>query len=129
MKTDITTKEDVILLVDSFYDKVKTNSTIGFIFNDIAKMHWSEHLPVMYSFWATILLGEQSYQSNPMTKHILLNKKITLMPEHFKEWLRLFTETVNELFEGEKAAEAKDRAASIARLMFHKINKEASIDF
>jgi len=42
----------------------------------------------------------------------------------FNEWLRLFRSTVDELFIGEKAEEAKVRAENIARLMLHKIESE-----
>lgn len=41
MKNDITNKSDIKLLVDTFYDKVKANSTIGNIFNDIAKVDYN----------------------------------------------------------------------------------------
>ena len=64
MKKDIETREDIIKLVDVFYDKVKKNEILGYIFDDIAKIDWSKHLPVMYSFWASILLGEFQRQKD-----------------------------------------------------------------
>ena len=122
MKKDLSNREDVELLVDTFYDKVKANATIGFIFNDIAKVDWKNHLPRMYSFWASILLGEHSFSGNPMDKHIQLSKIATMTDIEFSEWLNIFAQTTDELFEGEKAEEAKKRATNIARLMLHKIN-------
>ena len=121
MKNDITNKSDIKLLVDTFYDKVKANSTIGNIFNDIAKVDWQYHLPKMYSFWASLLLDEHSFSGNPMLKHIELSKLTPMTEIQFSEWLLLFTQTTDELFEGKKADEAKTRAANIARLMLHKI--------
>ena len=121
MKNDITNKSDIKLLVDTFYDKVKANSTIGNIFNDIAKVDWQYHLPKMYSFWASLLLDEHSFSGNPMLKHIELSKLTPMTEIRFSEWLLLFTQTTDELFEGKKADEAKTRAANIARLMLHKI--------
>jgi hemoglobin len=94
---------------------------LGPIFNDMAKVDWTLHLPKMYNFWASILLGEQSYDGNPMTRHIQLSRSIPLTENEFNEWITLFTRTVDDLFEGEKAEEAKTRAANIARLMLHKI--------
>lgn len=123
-KTDITTREDIILLVDTFYKKVKTDKTLGFIFNDVAKIDWQHHLPKMYSFWSSILLGEQSFTGNPMQKHVSLSKITTMTSTEFSEWLLLFTTTVDELFVGETANEAKIRAGNIARLMLHKIEAE-----
>ncbi len=122
MKKDLYNREDVELLVDTFYDKVKANATIGYIFNDIAKVDWENHLPLMYSFWASILLGEHSFSGNPMDKHIQLSKIAPMTDKEFSEWLKIFIQTTDELFEGEKAEEAKTRASNIARLMLHKIN-------
>lgn len=121
MKTDIAKKEDVILMVDTFYQKVKKDEAIGYIFNEIAGVNWEHHLPKMYSFWASLLLGEQSYHGNPMSVHIDLSRKVSLGENEFSAWIRLFRETIDELFEGEKATEARQRAEDIARLMLFKI--------
>jgi len=121
MKPDISSKEDIKLLVDTFYNKVQTNATLGYIFNDVAKLNWDEHLPKMYSFWGSLLLQEHSYQGNPMQIHVELSKITTMSSVEFSEWINLFYQTVDELFEGEIASEAKIRAANIARLMQHRI--------
>ncbi|MCB0555901.1 MAG: group III truncated hemoglobin [Phaeodactylibacter sp.] len=120
-KQDITTRNDIETLVNTFYDKVKRNPVLGYIFTDVAKVDWVHHLPRMYSFWSSILLGEQSYQGNPMIKHIELSRLTALTDTEFSEWLQLFHETLDELFEGENVAEAKVRADNIARLMLFKI--------
>lgn len=121
MKSDIVSRVDIELLVNTFYDKVKANPVIGFIFNDVVKVDWEHHLPRMYSFWASILLGETGFSGNPMQKHIELSRLTALTETEFSEWLLLFTQTTDELFEGQKAEEAKARAANIARLMLYKI--------
>lgn len=121
---DIQTREDIIVLVDQFYNKVRDNAVIGPIFTDVAQLDFSAHLPVMYSFWASQLLGEQSYSGNPMTPHLKLGKLTQMGEVQFGEWLRLFNETVDEFFRGTKAEEAKSRAGNIARLMQYKINLE-----
>jgi len=36
MKTEIKNREDIIKLVDAFYTKVKTDTVIGYLFNDVA---------------------------------------------------------------------------------------------
>ena len=121
MKQDIKTREDIELLVNSFYNKVKNNPVLGYIFDDIAQINWETHLPRMYSFWGSILLGEYSFSGNPMQKHVALSKLTALTEKEFSEWLSLFTQTVDELFDGKKADEAKIRANNIARLMLHNI--------
>ncbi len=121
MKKDIESRDDVVLLVDSFYDKIKTNEILGHIFNDVAKLNWEEHLPKMYSFWASLLLGEHSFSGNPMMKHVELSKLTPMTETEFSEWLSIFYQTIDDLFVGNTADEAKTRAANIARLMLHKI--------
>lgn len=121
MKKDIGSREDIIKLVNTFYERVKQNKTIGPIFNDVAKVNWEAHMPRMYDFWSGMLLGDNSYTGNPMTPHIQLSKRTHMTDTEFSEWLTLFTDTVDDLFEGEIAQEAKTRAENIARLMMFKI--------
>jgi len=116
MKT-IHTKEDVIYLVDSFYEKVNKDELLSPIFNDFAKVDWETHMPTMYSFWSSILLGEESYTGSPFPKHLPLPIK----QKHFDRWLELFHQTVNDNFEGKLAIEAKNRASNIAEIFSFKI--------
>lgn len=121
---DIQEHTDIVLLVDQFYSKIKTNPILSPIFSDVAKVDWAHHLTKMYSFWGSILLGEQTYSGNPMQVHVALSKLTPLSKHEFDEWLLLFNATVDELFSGTNAEEAKLRAANIARLMLHKIQTQ-----
>lgn len=122
MKKDIQTAEDIKLLVDNFYKKAIADDSLGHIFTDVAKVNWEHHLPIMYAFWESILLGEIGYKGNPMDAHFRLNEKYTLTADHFNTWKFLFIETVDKHFEGEVADMAKLKAVSIADLMFYKIH-------
>jgi hemoglobin len=126
MKKDIENRADVELLVNTFYGKVRGNDVIGPIFNDVVKVDWDHHLPRMYSFWSSLLIGEHSFSGNPMQKHVEISRMASMTETEFSEWLILFNHTVDELFLGEKAHEAKIRAANIARLMLHKIQMAAA---
>jgi hemoglobin len=114
---DITTERDIRLLIDSFYGLVNQDSLLSLIFNDHAKVDWPHHLPTMYEFWNSLLLGTMSYQGQPFPKHMVL----PIQKEHFERWLQLFTTTVDALFSGNKAEEAKARAGSIARIFQYKM--------
>jgi hemoglobin len=120
-KKDIETQADIVLLVDTFYQKVSKNEILGFIFNDVAKVDWPGHLPKMYSFWGSMLLGERTYTGDPMATHMELSKQTAMCQPQFTAWINLFTATVDELFEGEKAREAKLRATNVAGFMLHKV--------
>lgn len=114
---EIQSKDEIKELVDSFYDKVNRDPLLSPVFNDFAGVNWEKHLPVMYSFWGSILLGDFTYKGNPFLKHIPLPIDKT----HFDRWLSLFMETIDERFTGEKAEEAKQRAQSIAGIFQYKL--------
>jgi hemoglobin len=126
MKKDLQGLDDVKTLVDAFYIKVKADDVIGYIFTEVVPISWEVHMPVMYQFWDTVLFGTMTYKGNPMTKHIVLDKKEPLIPAHFERWKALFFETVDEHFAGEKAELAKSRADSIGNLMQFKVEQSRS---
>jgi hemoglobin len=122
MLKDIESRADIEKFIISFYEKVKQDKTIGFIFNDVVDMDWPHHIPVIVDFWETILLDNPVYKKNAMEVHYDLNKKVPLKKEHFESWLYLFNSTVDEWFEGRTATLAKTRAKGIAELMLLKMS-------
>ena len=118
MKDDIQNRGDIEIFVNSFYKKVAVDELLSPIFNaKIRKEEWPSHLERMYAFWNAILFAERGFEGNPMQKHMSLPIK----EEHFTRWLTLFRHTIDKLYEGPKAEEAKQRAASIAQIMNFKI--------
>ena len=126
MKKDIASGKDIELLVNEFYNKVRADETIGFIFTDIAHVNWEKHLPVMYDFFENMLFYTGSYTGNPMEIHKHLNGVFPLTEAHFRQWNTLFSTTVDELFEGTTANLAKQRVKSISTVMQIKILNESS---
>jgi hemoglobin len=119
----IETRSDIELLVKEFYAKVRMNDSLGPIFDDIIKINWDHHIPILIDFWETILLDHPIYRNNAMGVHFDVNEKVKLQKEHFTTWLSLFDATIDEYFEGEKAALAKRRAHDIANLMSFKMDE------
>jgi hemoglobin len=114
MKKDIQSRQDIELLITSFYAKVRSNNRLAPHF---ANVDWQHHTPVIIDFWAMILLGDQAYKGNPFAKHVDLKVKAN----DFQEWLKLFHQTVDEHFSGAVAEEAKNRANNIAGIFRHKL--------
>ena len=100
---DITSNKDVELLVNTFYSKVVEDEILAPFFKNL---DFDKHMPKMISFWAFVLLDEAGYTTDVTAKHMHMRLK----PEHFDQWLLLFNKTVDELFSGEKAELAKQRA-------------------
>ena len=114
---DIICLADVKLLVDTFYDRVRADEMLGPVFDNVIKDNWPRHLDIMYRFWQTVLLDEHTYTGAPGAKHFTL----PISAEHFTRWMAIFTQTIDELFTGEKATEAKWRAGKMAEMFQYKI--------
>lgn len=118
MKSDIANEADVHRLIDTFYTTVRPDPVIGHFF---AHVDWSHHIPHITQFWCMVLFGDRRFHGDPMTAHQKLNARIPMHPDHFAHWVMLFHATVDALFAGPKAEEAKQRAQSIAGVMMHKV--------
>lgn len=121
MKPDIRNRSDIEKLVNIFYDKIKKDDKIGYLFTEVALVNWEKHLPIMYDFWENILFHTGNFDGNPMMKHRKLDEKSPLTEAHFKHWTKLWKKTVDESFEGQKAEEIKIRAVNIAKAMMYKV--------
>lgn len=124
MKKDITTSEDVSLLVHLFYDQVMEDEVIGHFFTSVANVNWDEHLPHMIQFWETVLLGKATFNGFPMRVHLMLNKKENLLPHHFDRWMELWNAILDDNFEGPITTEAKSRARIMRDLILFKIEQQ-----
>lgn len=114
---DITTTEDIQLLVDRFYGEVQLDPLLGPIFAAIIQDRWPEHLEKMYRFWQTVLLDEHTYDGRPFPPHA----RLPVEQSHFDHWLEVWHATIDELFSGAKAEEAKWRGHKMATLFLSKI--------
>lgn len=114
---DISNIEEIKLLVNTFYEKVQNDDLIGPVFNEKMTGRWPEHLEKMYRFWQTLLLEEHTYSGSPFPPH----KHLPVNQSHFDRWMKIFTETVDSLFAGKLAEEAKVRAANMAYMFNYKI--------
>ncbi|RZK01241.1 MAG: group III truncated hemoglobin [Novosphingobium sp.] len=80
-------------LVDTFYDRIRTDDLLGPIFAErIAD--WPPHLDRMKSFWRSVLHNSGEFSGNPMAKHLAMPE---LETHHFARWLDLFYATLRDL--------------------------------
>lgn len=122
MKREILNINEIVLLVDTFYQKVQKDDILSEIFDQ--KLHdcWPEHLEKMYRFWQTVLLEEYTYKGSPFPAHA----ELPVNKEHFDRWLEVFCATIDLLFKGEKAEKAKWQANQMAKLFHAKIEFQKS---
>lgn len=117
-KKDISSIDDIRLLVDDFYGKIRENTLLGPIFDGVIQDRWPEHLEKMYRFWQTVLLETHTYFGSPFPPHANLPVDKT----HFDTWLEIWYATVDGHFAGEKAEEAKWRGDKMAAMFLYKID-------
>ena len=115
MKEGTITEENIKKLVDTFYSKVREDTSLSPIFEqaigeDIAI--WQPHLQKMYDFWSSIMLSSDRYRGNPLRKHRDLPPFDKVL---FDRWLVLFSQTANELYTVDIASLFISKSENIAR--------------
>ena|SRR5699024_4184174 len=121
---DISTDEDIKLLVHTFYDKVQQNQRLDYIFSDYAAVDWDIHLPKMIDFWSNLLFRTGRYKGRPFRQHLPLPIK----KNDFNLWYGLWVETVDQFYQGEKADYAKEIAGKIASSFSIRLEMEGKYD-
>ena len=97
-RSDITNRQDIVRLVDAFYERIRKDDKLGPIFEDIAHVNWETHLPRMYDFWDSVIFRTGTFRGNPLVTHAKLGPMANMGRATFDRWLTLFRETVSELF-------------------------------
>ena len=122
MQGDLKNREDVFLLVDSFYNRIKKDELLGPIFNRHIK-DWPIHLEHLTDFWETNLFMVAKFKGSPMRKHFEVDKAEdhSITEYHFGIWLNHWFQTIDSLFTGERAQLAKNRARQMGSHFYLKM--------
>jgi hemoglobin len=121
VKKDIENREDLEKMLGAFYKKAFKDDLISHFFIEVVPLNLETHIPHITDFWESVLLDGRGYRKNVMEIHLDISKKSKIEKAHLDRWVKIFSETVDEMFEGTKASLAKQRAMSIATMMNIKI--------
>jgi hemoglobin len=121
LKKDIENRADLEKMLEAFYKKVFKDDLISHFFLEVVPLNLETHIPVITDFWESVLLDGRGYRKNVMEIHLNISEKSRIEKVHLDRWVKIFSETVDEMFEGTKASLAKQRAVSIATMMNIKI--------
>lgn len=113
---DLDSPEQVELMVRRFYGDVAQDELLGPIFNDVAQVDWSEHLPKLTLFWSRFLFGVRGYDGNPFRSHAAVHDRQPFTPEAFVRWLELFEETLDLYWVGPNVERVRRLAHNVARV-------------
>lgn len=113
---DLDTPQEIAEMVRRFYADVAMDDVLGPMFNDVARVDWSEHLPKLTAFWCRALLGQPGYQGNPFRAHARVHQRQPFRAAHFERWLELFYDTIALGWIGPCADRALVLAENVARV-------------
>lgn len=119
---DLQGRSDIERLVNAFYNVVRKDELLGFIFDEVARTNWEIHLPRMYAFWETVLFRTGGYTGNPVAAHAKLVPQTEMGRTQFDRWLLLFQQTVDNLFIGPNADHIRNCAQDMANVLYSRIN-------
>jgi hemoglobin len=124
MKKDIETREELERFLWAFYKKAFADELIGRFFTEVVPLDLDTHIPVIANFWESIIFNKPSYRKNVMEVHKHIHHLSKIQKKHLDRWVKIFTETLDETFNGPKNELMKQRARSIATLMDIKLNHD-----
>jgi hemoglobin len=129
-RKEIENRQDVSLLVRSFYARIRKHDSLGPIFNDVVQ-DWESHLERLTDFWEMILLqsgpGAGKFSPVPVHKEVDTKTGNTLTQVHFGNWLELWFSTLDTYFEGKHADYTKEHARNMAHILFFRIMEARGI--
>ncbi|MGZ3851945.1 MAG: group III truncated hemoglobin [Flavisolibacter sp.] len=124
MKKDIETREELEKFLWAFYERAFADELIGRFFAEVVPLDLDTHVPVIANFWESVAFNKPSYRKNVMEVHQHIHDLSSIKKEHLDRWVKLFTETLTDNFDGARTELMKQRARSIATLMDIKLNHE-----
>lgn len=113
---DLDESSEIAEMVRRFYADVAQDDLLGPMFNEVARVDWSEHLPKLTAFWCRALLSMPGYEGNPYRAHQRVHAERNFTPAHFERWLDLFFDTLDSGWTGPSVERAKELALLVAKV-------------
>lgn len=118
---DLSSRADVEALLRRFYGRVLIDNVLNEPFTEVRAKGLESHLPVMADFWETVLFRAGLYKGSALTAHRHVHRRTALSARHFMRWLTIWNNTVDEMYCGPVAEQAKVQAARIAWAMHRRL--------
>lgn len=124
---DTINQESLYKLVDVFYNKARKDKDLGHIFNSriTSETKWARHKAVVSSFWLYHLTGIHDESAPKKHEGGMVGAHLAIPPfprEFFEIWLKLFEESLNEIFtsniKDEILLKAKDMAGKLQSVLY-----------
>lgn len=118
---DIVDRNDVYELLSRFYGRALVDDLLADPFAEVRQKGLDSHLPVMCDFWETVLFRSGLYKGSALVVHRDVHRDHPLSHRHFIRWLTLWLATVDDMYRGPVAEQAKTQARRIAWAMHRRL--------
>src|SRR5665647_2223468 len=71
VRPDLTSRKHIHDLVVGFYRELIMDEVLGQIFEEVAEVDWSKHIPLLIDYWCRVLLGHQTYQGAILITYVI----------------------------------------------------------
>lgn len=122
---DLTTRGDVHDLVVGFYREIVFDDVLGPVFDEIAEVDWTVHLPRLVDYWSRVLLGLPGYEGALISPHRRVHDIEAFRPEWFDRWFELWVRSIDERWSGPVAERAKHHAATVGSTLSRRLGGRA----
>lgn len=116
MQAEKISRDNIRTFVMKFYTKIIKDEIVGPFFiaklgDDMQSERWQTHLEIIVGFWISLAFGNPKYSGNLFLPHTKLGQ---LKRETFEQWLKLFGETLDEVYVPNISNMFQERAKLIA---------------
>lgn len=121
-RRDLDDRAQIHDLVVAFYREIVFDDLLGPVFEEVAEVDWTVHIPTLVDFWCRVLLGEPGYDGYVLGAHQAVHELEPFRTEHFDRWYALWVESIDARWTGPVAETAKAHAAHMARVLAHRVS-------
>jgi hemoglobin len=108
-------------LVVHFYQEIAIDVVLAPVFQEVAEVDWSLHIPNLIDYWCRVLLGERGYSGSILATHRYVHDIEAFRIEHFDRWYELWVCSIDANWAGSLAEEAKRHAGRIAAFLARRL--------
>ncbi len=113
VRPDLSTPAAIHDLVTRFYREIVFDDLLAPVFDEVAEVDWTVHIPNLIDYWCWILLGPPRYRGAVTATHRRLHAQQPINPAACDRWLTLWCSTIDESWVGPCAEKATTHAATL----------------
>jgi hemoglobin len=120
-RRDLDTRAEIHDLVIDFYRAIVFDDLLGPVFEEVAEVDWTVHIPRLIDYWSRVLLGQRGYDGYVLAAHEHVHAQESFTPALFSRWYALWVECVDARWAGPGADAAKRHAARTANVIARRL--------